>query len=170
MKLVLFIILSASLLVFTFIRPHRHRYYRFLAFESLLILVFLNSDIWFYNPFSVIQLISWIFLLSSLLLALNGFWLLSTVGFPKRDIEDTTKLVTSGIYQYIRHPLYFSLFLGGIGVFLKDPDMIGLFLLFSLFICIYFTARIEEKDNLRKFGTAYHTYMENTKMFVPFLF
>jgi protein-S-isoprenylcysteine O-methyltransferase Ste14 len=32
------------------------------------------------------------------------------------------------------------------------------------------TAKIEEAENLRYFGEAYHTYMRQTKMFVPFLF
>jgi protein-S-isoprenylcysteine O-methyltransferase Ste14 len=170
MKLAIFIALSIVLLVFTFVRPHRHRYYRFLAFESLLILVILNSDSWFNNPFSFIQLISWIFLLGSFLLALHGFWILYREGSPDKDIEDTTKLVTMGVYRYVRHPLYFSLFLGGLGAFLKDPDMTGLVVLFCLSVFVYFTARIEERDNLQKFGSAYEIYMENTKLFIPFLF
>jgi len=142
----------------------------FLAFESVLILVLLNSDSWFQNPFSLIQSISWIFLLCSLLLAIHGFRLLKIAGSPNKDIEDTTKLVTTGIYRYIRHPLYFSLLLGGMGAFLKDPDITGLFLLLCLFIFLYCTARVEERDNLLKFGSAYHNYMENTKMFIPFLY
>jgi protein-S-isoprenylcysteine O-methyltransferase Ste14 len=170
MKLAIFILLSIILLVFTLVRPYRHRYYRFLAFESLLILVILNSESWFHNPFSLIQFISWIFLLCSLLLAINGFRILKIAGSPNKDIEDTTEIVTTGVYRYIRHPLYFSLLLGGVGAFLKDPDITGLFLLISLFIFLYLTARVEEKDNLYKFGSAYHNYMEKTKMFIPFLF
>lgn len=170
MKLAIFIALSIVLLVFTLVRQHRHRYYRFLAFESLLILVILNSDSWFNNPFSLIQLISWIFLLSSLLLAIHGFWLLNRAGSPNKDIEDTTKLVIMGVYRYIRHPLYFSLFLGGIGAFLKDPAITGLFVLLCLSIFIYCTAYVEERDNLQKFGSLYHKYMEETKMFIPFLY
>jgi len=135
-----------------------------------LVLVLLNSATWFQNPFSWNQSISWIFLFSSLLLAIHGFRLLKIAGSPNKDIEDITKLVTTGIYRYIRHPLYFSLVLGGIGAFLKDPDITGLFLLLSLFIFIYCTARVEEKENLDKFGSVYHNYMENSKMFIPFLF
>ena len=168
-KLGIFIILSILLLLFTILRSHRYRFYRFFAFESLLILVILNSDAWFHDPFSLVQVISWFFLFCSLILAIHGFWLLRVAGSPNRDIEDTTELVTTGAYRYIRHPLYGSLFLGGIGAFLKAPGIYGLLLLLLLFIFSYLTARVEEQDNLQKFGSEYRAYMEKTKMFIPFL-
>jgi len=169
-RLGVFTVLSILLLVFTLRRPHRHRFYRFFAFESLLGLVLLNTDTWFRDPFSSIQLFSWIFLVSSLVLAIHGFRLLYTAGSPERDIEDTTQLVTTGAYRYIRHPLYCSLLLGGVGAFLKNPSLPGLLLFIILFAFVYATGRVEERDNLKKFGSAYRRYMEKTKMYIPFLF
>jgi protein-S-isoprenylcysteine O-methyltransferase Ste14 len=32
------------------------------------------------------------------------------------------------------------------------------------------TAKVEESENVRYFGTAYAEYMKRTKMFIPFLF
>jgi protein-S-isoprenylcysteine O-methyltransferase Ste14 len=95
--------------------------------------------------------------------------ILKTSGSPKKDIEDTTELVVVGAYKYIRHPLYCSLFLAGIGAFLKDPNIYGLFILLILFIFVFLTAKVEERDNLLKFGSAYREYMEKTKMFIPFV-
>lgn len=168
-KFGIFIFVSILLFIFTVFRSQRYRFYRFFAFESLLIFVLVNSAKWFYDPYSYRQLISWLFLFSSLILAIHGFIILKTVGSPKKDIEDTTELVMGGAYKYIRHPLYCSLFVGGIGVFLKDPNIYGLFNLLILFIFLFLTAKVEEHDNLLKFGTAYREYMENTKMFIPFL-
>lgn len=165
----LFFILTVLLLIFTLRRPHRHRFTRFFAFESLLALVILNAKDWFRDPLVLRQLISWLFLAASLFLALAGFRYLRAAGAPKGDIENTTQLVTSGPYRWIRHPLYCSLLLMGVGAFLKDPSLVGgsLFLLLALFV--YATGRVEERDNLARFGRVYREYMARTKMFVPYV-
>ncbi|MEJ2300039.1 MAG: methyltransferase [Anaerolineales bacterium] len=109
-------------------------------------------------------------LFSSLLLALHGFRLLRLIGQPQGPIENTTKLVTAGAYQYIRHPLYCSLILLGLGIYLKDPSAVGALLLVVLGASLYATGRVEESENLHKFGDEYARYLERTKMFIPFLF
>ncbi|UCF60291.1 MAG: isoprenylcysteine carboxylmethyltransferase family protein [Anaerolineaceae bacterium] len=169
-KIGIFASLSILLLVFTLSRPHRHRFYRFIAFESLLALIILNVDSWFHDPFSPMHIVSWILLTASLLLAIHGFRLLRIAGSPKGDIEDTTRLITTGAYQYIRHPLYCSLLLLGVGVFLKRPTLLDSSLLIILLISVYATAKVEERDNIIKFGHEYQAYMEKTRMFIPFLF
>ncbi len=168
-ELAVFILVSILLLAFTLSRIHRHRFPRFFAFESLIALVLLNARSWFRDPLSLRQLISWILLASSLALAIHGFRLLHIAGFPEKDIENTTKLVTIGAYRYIRHPLYCSLLIAGVGVFLKAPSVLG-FLLFTLvFFFVYVTAKVEEKDDIEKFGDDYLAYMKKTKMILPFL-
>jgi len=168
-KLGIFVLLSILLLVFTLKRRHRHRFSRFFAFESIFGLVLLNGGSWFRNPLSLRQLVSWIFLASSLVLALHGFRLLRIAGSPKDDIEETTRLVTIGAYRYIRHPLYCSLLLGGVGAFLKDPSFLGLILFLILVGFVFVTGKIEEDENIDRFGEEYRAYMETTKMFIPFL-
>lgn len=165
----IFILLSTFLLAFTLNRPHRHRFPRFFAFESLLVLVLLNAKGWFLKPLSLRQLVSWIFLAGSLALAIHGFRLLRIAGNPKDDIEETTQLVTTGAYRYIRHPVYCSLFLGGVGAFLKTPSFLGLIVLLMVAGFVFMTGKIEEDENMKRFGEKYRTYMETTKMFIPFL-
>ncbi|MFC2166958.1 methyltransferase family protein [Acidobacteriota bacterium] len=165
----IFILISILLLTFTLSRPHRHRFPRFFVFEGLLALVLLNARSWFRDPFSLLQLISWIFLSSSLVLALHGFWLLRKAGAPKESFEDTQQLVRVGAYKYIRHPLYCSLLLGGVGAFLKAPSVLGFVLFTFVFIFVFVTAKVEEEDNIQKFGDEYLKYMRLTKKFLPFL-
>ena len=165
----IFILLSILLLAFTLKRPHRHRIPRFFAFESLLGLVLLNAGSWFRNPLSLLQLISWVFLASSVILAVHGFRLLRIVGSPKDDIEETTQLVTIGAYRYIRHPLYCTLLLVGIGAFLKDSSFLALIIFLILISFVFITGKIEEHENIDRFGKEYRAYMETTKMFIPFL-
>lgn len=168
-ELGIFILVSILLLVFTLSRTHRHRFPRFFAFESIIALVLLNARSWFRDPFSLRQWISWIFLATSLALTIEGFRLLRVAGAPEETIEDTSQLVTRGVYRYIRHPIYCSLLFAGVGAFLKKPSILG-FLLFALvFLFVYLTARVEEKDNIEKFGDDYLSYMKKTKMILPFL-
>lgn len=168
-RLAVFVILMTFLLGFTLRRPHRHRFYRFFAFVSLLGLVLVNAPSWFRDPYSPTQLVSWLFLACSLLLAAHGFWLLRIVGAPEGDFESTTCLVTVGAYRYIRHPLYCSILLGGVGAFFKSPTWLGLGLLGTLAAFVYATAKIEEGENIKRFGGTYQEYMERTKMFFPYL-
>ncbi len=146
-----------------------HAIARFFAFESVFILVLLNLKVWFKDPFSPFQLVSWLLLILSVYVVIAGYLLLKRKGKPDSNFENTSLLVKSGIYGYIRHPLYLSIFLLGTGVMLKDPQpaqlVLGVINLFAVFI----TARIEEKEMIVKFGDDYRMYMNETKMFIPFI-
>jgi protein-S-isoprenylcysteine O-methyltransferase Ste14 len=179
-KLVLFAVLSAGLatLSWRFLRLRRtHGFYRFLAFECILALVLLNADRWFRDPFCPAQMVSWLLLLGSTVLAVHGFFLLVNVGKPARTarreeelgIEATTSLVTTGAYRYIRHPLYASLLCGGWGVFFKHVTLPSFLLAVAVSAFLTATAKVEELENLRKFGDGYAAYMKNTRMFVPWV-
>ena len=155
-----------------------HGFYRFFAFEAILGLIVLNAPVWFRDPFSPRQLASWLLLLTSLLLAVHGFYLLRRVGQPDHGIEDptrlgiekTTRLVRRGAYRFIRHPLYASLLALAWGAFLKAPSWPGILLAVVATAALYLTARVEERENLRNFGAEYAEYMRATRMFVPFIF
>ena len=164
------VILSATLLFFTLSRNHPYRFTRFLAFECLLSLIFLNASAWFKNPFSIQQIISWTLLVTSFMLAAHGFFLLKRRGHPEGDLEDTTVLITSGAYKYIRHPLYTSLLIFGLGAFIKNPSWLGVLLVGLTILGVTLTAIREETHNIARFGEEYLSYMENTKRFIPYLY
>lgn len=171
-KLSIFIILSIGLVIWSWKslwNRQVHGFYRFFTFESVLALIIINAKAWFTNPFSIIQIISWILLLSSVIMAIQGFYLLHKVGQPMQGIEDTTILVKTGIYKYIRHPLYSSLILIALGAFLKDISVISAILAISAAIFSVATAIVEEKENIRRFGEEYAAYIKSTKRFVPFV-
>ena len=93
----------------------------------------MNVDSWFVAPLSGHQILSWILLTLSAVLAAHTLWLLHTIGKPDSrrtdasliGIERTTELVTIGAYRYIRHPAYGSLLYLTWGVFFKGPSMMG---------------------------------------------
>jgi len=157
---------------------HSHGFYRFFAWEAILLIILINLDNWFENPFSPFQIISWISLIISLILVIPGFRLLHKAGKPNRTrsdpalvgIERTTELVTEGVYGAIRHPLYSSLIFLAWGAFFKKPSWLGLLLVAIAVFSLTLTAKIEENENIAYFGLAYEAYMKETKMFIPFIF
>lgn len=171
-QLFLFLLFSAGIIYVSLpaLRAgHAYAYYRFLAFEILLVLILVNLELWFNDPFSPSQLVSWILLLLSIVLVTYGFYLLNELGEPEHGIETTTVLVSLGAYKYIRHPLYTSLLALTWGVFFKDPNWIDAALALIVSALLYFTARAEENENVNKFGAEYTEYIKQTKMFIPFL-
>ena len=142
---------------------------RFFSFESIYILVLLNINSWFHDPFSLHQVISWILLILSAYFGLAGFFLLKRKGRPSENFENTTVLVKTGVYSFIRHPLYFSLFLLGTGIMMKNITLLNILFGGINLIAIWFTAIMEEKEMIEKFGEPYKEYMKETKMFIPYL-
>ena len=105
----------------------------------------------------------------ALYVVITGYLLLKREGKPDTNFENTSLLVKSGIYGYIRHPLYLSIFLLGTGIMLKDPASVQLCLGVINLIAVYITSRIEENEMIKKFGDDYRMYMKETKMFIPFI-
>jgi protein-S-isoprenylcysteine O-methyltransferase Ste14 len=182
LKLLVFVIASAIIVCVSrasLCAPRSHGFYRFFAWECILVLVLLNLESWFRDPLSLHQLISWPLLIISAFLVLHGVYLLRLVGSPdsvrEEDVpmlgmEKTTALVTVGAFKYIRHPLYSSLLFLAWGVFFKSPSWLGVSLALMATLFLVVTAKIEEAENVRFFGPAYQAYMERTRMFIPFLF
>ncbi len=181
-RLVAFIVLSAFLVYVSrasLRAPGSHGFYRFFAWEFIAGLFLLNVEVWFRDPFSWHQVVSWFLLVVCLIPLAFGVHSLVTRGKPVRHrdaepqllaLEKTSTLVTSGIYRYIRHPLYSSLFLLTWGVFFKAPAWSGALLALPATLFLIATAKADEAECIRFFGPSYQGYMKRTKMFVPFLF
>jgi protein-S-isoprenylcysteine O-methyltransferase Ste14 len=150
--------------------PSQHGFYRFFGWELTLFLVVINLRVWFDNPLSPHQIISWVLLLLAILLAGVGFLQLHQFGKAESSFEDTTKLVEKGLYKFIRHPLYSSLIVGSWGIALKQPDLLSVIAVVAATICYFFTAKVEEEEMVEKFGDEYKAYMRRTKLFVPYVF
>ena len=183
MQLQVVIFLSASLGLAYLSRaslraPRSHGFYRFFAWEAILALIVLNAPVWFVDPFAPHQLVAWSLLVVSLVAVILGARALRAHGRPdpaRQDeapllgMEKTTVLVTSGIYRYIRHPLYSSLLFLGWGAFFKDTSWLGGLLAAAATVLLLMTAKVEEAENLRYFGAAYQDYIKSTRMFIPFV-
>ena len=85
--------------------------------------------------------------------------------YPFDGVHKEKKLVTTGIYSKIRHPIYlsFNLFCIGFNLMLLDYILLILYIIGAF--GLYFQALNEEKGLMVYFGEDYINYMENTGRF-----
>ncbi len=84
---------------------------------------------------------------------------------PKPD----AKFVATGIYQWIRHPMYFSQLLMVLVLVIEYFSWIRFAVLVILFINLLFKMRFEEKKLVTHFPE-YRDYMETSWRFLPYIF
>ena len=181
-RVIVFFVASAGLLPLSWrsLRHVRvHGFYRFFAFELLLALILLNAPVWFRNPLCPRQWAAYCIGTISIVLAIEGFRLLHRMGRPGQHsaapstnlpLENTTQLVKTDAYRWIRHPLYASLLALALCAYLKDPlGWSSILLTVAVGSFLLATAVAEEKENVRRFGEAYRDYMRSTKRFVPYI-
>jgi protein-S-isoprenylcysteine O-methyltransferase Ste14 len=155
-----------------------HGFYRFFAWEGILWLAVSNWKHWFVDPVSPKQLLSWLLLLISAYLVITGIRVFTRTGKISTSREDktlfgfekTTELIDTGIYRYIRHPLYASLLYLTWGIFLKNTTPELLVVTLATSVLLYLTSRFDERECLAYFGNRYRDYMARSRMFIPFIF
>lgn len=104
----------------------------------------------------------------ALFLILNGWYNIYKKYWSKKT--GTGSLVKTGVYRYIRHPQYTGLLLLSFGMIAEWATLPTL-ILFPVMVWMYVRlAKKEEADMLAEFGDGYRAYMNETKMFIPFIF
>ena len=65
--------------------------------------------------------------------------------------------------------MYGSLLFLALGAMFKYISVITVSLTIVALVFIFLTAKIEEKENIKFFGTDYEGYIKESKMFIPFI-
>jgi len=178
--LIIFGIISTALIIIswrTLLKLNSHGFYRFFSWECIAWLLSVNYPFWFKDPFQYKQIISWILLIIGAYLVLAGVLMLRKHGktdkvVRKKELyqfESTSKLVTTGIFKYIRHPLYSSLLFLTWGIFFKNATLPLFIVSFISTFFLFVTAWYDEKECILFFGEEYKLYMKKTKRFIPFI-
>ena len=133
-----------------------------IQFIVILILLFTNQSI-FNNYISLfISSIGFIFGLYTLYFNQVG-------NFNVRpEIKSNAKLISTGAYKYIRHPMYFCVLIIMGGVIVSDINIINIICYGILIIVLYLKSKKEEMLWSEKMEE-YASYKEKTKMFIPFI-
>jgi methanethiol S-methyltransferase len=84
--------------------------------------------------------------------------------------DKTEKLIQSGVYGIVRHPIYSADIVLGWGVFLFWPTIIVFLSIIWLNIILFFWMHLEEKVLIEKFGNDYLEYKKKVPMFLPRIF
>ncbi len=101
------------------------------------------------------------------------YWLFTSIGSGITPVSATRKehkLVTHGIYRWVRHPLYTvgsSLY---VSFGLMSDNWFIILLGILAFIAMAIRTPKEEANLIEKFGDEYREYMEKTGRFLPKLF
>jgi protein-S-isoprenylcysteine O-methyltransferase Ste14 len=87
------------------------------------------------------------------------------------QIREQHKLVSTGPYALIRHPMYTSFLLIAVGqALLLSNWVVGLAGLLGFAVLFCLRVNKEERMMLENFGQEYRAYMERTKRIIPYLY
>ena len=133
----------------------------------LLVSIFLNGE--FIPEKQIIQVNTFSYFLGFLIIIIALIILLIAIKDLGRNLSpfprpiNNSNLVTTGIYRFTRHPMYYSLIFISIGVFIIKLSIYYLFLTISLALIIKFKIALEEKYLMNKFKN-YLLYKNEVKV------
>ena len=78
-----------------------------------------------------------------------------------------TKVVSSGAFRYVRHPLYSACLLFYLGLAVSTASIFSLAFFVVIFVFYNYIAGYEERLLDEKFGEEYRTYKRRTGKWVP---
>ncbi|MHA2364944.1 MAG: methyltransferase family protein [Candidatus Hodarchaeales archaeon] len=112
-----------------------------------------------------------------LILLIGGFILiigryqLKQFGTGILNIEENHQLITTGIFNYIRHPIYAGGLLGIFGFYFAYRSLLVLLVVSIIYFAIFrHRLLFEEKLLIEEFKEQYIEYMKQTKRLIPFLY
>ncbi len=87
------------------------------------------------------------------------------------ELRDKHQLVVSGVYRYVRHPMYSAFFLWAVAQALLLPNWIAGFSGLAGFgTLFFFRVGREEELMIEAFGDQYRHYMARTARVIPFIY
>jgi protein-S-isoprenylcysteine O-methyltransferase Ste14 len=180
MTVIIFLILSLPLLALSWralFSLKKHGLYRLVVFECILWLAIQNYRYLIVEKFDLQQSVSSAFMITSLVFVLSAVFIMRKKGRVSKQrndhtllgFEKTTVLIESGIFKYVRHPMYSSLIFLAWGLLLRNIEVALLIVALIATCSGIFAALMEEKENIAYFGERYRHYTLKTKMFIPYV-
>jgi methanethiol S-methyltransferase len=103
-------------------------------------------------------------------LAFKSYNLKIFMGLDFSEESDSNEpLVVSGMYRYVRHPLYFALIVLFVGYAMWVPDVRTFVLVGGMLFYIVVGSILEERKLTQRYGEAYQAYCRKTKRWIPFV-
>jgi protein-S-isoprenylcysteine O-methyltransferase Ste14 len=104
--------------------------------------------------------------------AMLGLWALTHNQLGNFNIQPKlrkgSKLITTGIYALVRHPMYLSVMVMMLGFLVSTPTIVETILWLMLIVVLLLKAKKEESLWLEH-DEAYEVYKKSTKLFIPYI-
>ncbi len=115
------------------------------------------------------NIISTTLLILSLLIGLIAFvnMKISNLNITPALKEDH-QLITVGIYNYIRHPMYTSVMLACLGLLLTNITLVSQMVMLVLIIDLFLKSNLQERLLSKRFSY-YKNHQKKTGKFLPFI-
>jgi protein-S-isoprenylcysteine O-methyltransferase Ste14 len=142
-----------------------------ISFLPVLVLSALTPDRRLYLvplPWSALMVLGELLAVAALIIGLSQTGIWDFIGIRQFGTsERSSKLTNSGLYRYVRHPLYSA----GLAFIWLLPLMTVNVLAINIALTVYIIigANFEERKLQREFGQEYINYAATTPMFIPFL-
>ena len=114
----------------------------------------------------LLTVVAGVFVASGLLVVVLAGARLGGALTPSPIPRDSGELATTGLYRFVRHPIYSALFLASIGLALRGASLGHVLVLVALVVLISFKARAEEAMLFKKFE-GYGQYASRVGRFIP---
>jgi protein-S-isoprenylcysteine O-methyltransferase Ste14 len=137
-----------------------------------LILISVDIDNFFFRSSStpILKLIGIFTLSFGCIIAIWARLILKDNWSGKVQILEGQRIITTGLYKFVRHPIYLGFSLCFLGSFLFKVNY-GSLMAFLIMIPLHIIkANQEEKLLIQEFGTDYSEYIKSTKRLIPFIF
>jgi protein-S-isoprenylcysteine O-methyltransferase len=85
-------------------------------------------------------------------------------------IRPDHKLITHGVYRFIRHPIYLGVLLYAFSLPLILQNLLGFLITMALTPMLIIRIRLEEKVLADRFGQEYAEYARKTKRLIPYVY
>jgi protein-S-isoprenylcysteine O-methyltransferase Ste14 len=182
-----FIIIFSLTLLLTYRRlgkipPHKHDFRTFLLVSLSIIWIIITGMITLFPTLGtyiiiiefmldpLIVLFGALFSVLAIILMFLGFLSMGDsfrMGIPETEEAESPKLVTSGIFQYIRNPGFLGLDLAVCSTFLLSPGIVTLILMILTWTIFHLQILDEEKFLLKVHGQKYREYKKSTGRYFP---
>jgi protein-S-isoprenylcysteine O-methyltransferase Ste14 len=117
----------------------------------------------------IVGIIGLVFSISGLVTACWARLLLGKNWSVSVQQKQDHELVNSGVYRFVRHPIYTGLLMMLAGNVIINGNWRGILAFLIVFVSFWFKMNKEEKWLIKMFGDKYIDYMKDTKKLIPWI-
>lgn len=142
----------------------------FLFLVGLLVLYALDSPLMAALSFPLPSLLRWVGVVLGFSSLVLWAWAQSALGkqwSTNLQLRKKHRLITTGPYAWIRHPIYTAMLGWGCGVSLITANWTFVLLTLLMIAGLFIRVPKEEQMMIKEFGKGYKKYMQKTGRFVP---